>query len=77
MNTLEWYLAEHDDWIKARKKPIIVLAMRLDDDIIIETLEGDMVGRKGDYLIRGTAGEYYPIKPKIFHETYDDMGSLR
>jgi hypothetical protein len=37
----------------------------------IETLEGIMIGDKGDYLIKGVAGELYPCKPDIFEMTYE------
>ena len=41
------------------------------DNIIIPTLEGEMVANKGDWVIRGVAGEYYPCKPDIFAATYE------
>lgn len=37
----------------------------------IETLEGTMTARLGDYIIRGVKGEFYPCKPDIFDETYE------
>lgn len=37
----------------------------------IETLEGTMVARHGDWIIRGVNGEYYPCKPDIFEKTYE------
>lgn len=37
----------------------------------IETLEGVMIGKTGDYLIRGVQGELYPCKPDIFEATYE------
>lgn len=37
----------------------------------IETLEGTMVVRPYDYIIKGVKGEYYPCKPDIFEETYE------
>ena len=37
----------------------------------IETLEGDHLARCGDYIIKGTQGEFYPCKPGIFEQTYD------
>jgi len=36
----------------------------------IPTLEGTMIARVGDYLIKGVKGEFYPCKPNIFDETY-------
>lgn len=37
----------------------------------IGTLEGDMIAKKGDYIIKGVKGEFYPCKPDIFAETYE------
>lgn len=37
----------------------------------IRTLEGDAKAQSGDYLIRGVAGELYPCKAEIFHDTYE------
>ena len=35
------------------------------------TLEGDMTISKGDYVIKGVNGEFYPCKPDIFLKTYE------
>ena len=37
----------------------------------IKTLEGTMVARGGDYIIKGVQGEIYPCKPDIFEQTYE------
>lgn len=37
----------------------------------ISTLEGEMCGRRGDWIIKGIKGEIYPCKPDIFHATYE------
>ena len=51
----------------------IVFDLRDKSNIIlsIKTLEGTMVASRGDYLIRGIKGEFYPCKPEIFEETYE------
>lgn len=36
----------------------------------IKTLEGTMIARTGDYIIRGIKGEIYPCRADIFEETY-------
>lgn len=41
--------------------------------VIIETLEGNHYARKGDWIIRGVNGEYYPCKPDIFEKTYEEV----
>lgn len=40
---------------------------------IIKTLEGEMTGNYGDYIIKGVQGEIYPCKPDIFHATYEPV----
>jgi len=37
----------------------------------IPTLEGTMLARENDYVIRGVSGELYPCKPDIFAATYE------
>jgi hypothetical protein len=41
--------------------------------MIIPTLEGDHVAIKGDWILKGVAGEYYPCKPDIFKNTYEEV----
>ena len=45
--------------------------VRFEEEIVIETLEGDMTAQVNDYIIKGVQGECYPCKPDIFKETYD------
>lgn len=40
-------------------------------EMTILTLEGKMIAKQGDYIIRGIKGELYPCKPEIFEATYD------
>jgi hypothetical protein len=56
---------------KYRKKPVVVDAYQTDTDLVIETLEGIMQARKGDWIITGVNGEKYPCKPDIFEATYE------
>lgn len=39
----------------------------------IETLEGTMSVNKGDYIIKGVKGEFYPVKKEIFDLTYEEV----
>ncbi len=41
--------------------------------LTIPTLEGVMVARQNDYVIRGVQGELYPCKPDIFEQTYEKV----
>lgn len=39
----------------------------------IETLEGPIYADKGDYIVQGVKGEFYPCKPDIFTSTYESV----
>ena len=41
-------------------------------DFYVYTLNGKVKVRKGDYIMRGIKGEYYPCDPHIFNETYEE-----
>jgi hypothetical protein len=59
------------EWIRVRKKPVDVLARRVEEREEIVTREGTLTAVPGDYVIRGVEGELYPIDPGIFAKTYD------
>lgn len=58
-------------FIDVRKKPIIVHAVRIFESFSVQTLEGTMEGKTGDWLMRGINGELYPCAHDIFTKTYD------
>lgn len=41
--------------------------------LLIETLEGPITARAGDWIIKGLKGEVYPCKPDIFAESYETV----
>lgn len=43
-------------------------------NLYISTFEGIYACSKGDYIIKGIAGEFYPCKPDIFKATYEEVG---
>lgn len=44
---------------------------KIGEQVTIHTLEGDMIASKGDYIIKGVNGEFYPCKPDVFAKTYE------
>lgn len=56
---------------KAIKKPIPVRCIQINEPFEVETPEGIMKGRPGDWLMVGVHGEMYPIAKEIFEKTYD------
>lgn len=37
----------------------------------VRTLEGDMIASRGDWIICGLRGEFYPCKPDVFEKKYE------
>lgn len=62
LNTCPMYLAS---WMKE------AVVSNKKGKLVIHTLEGDMTAENGDWIICGVKGEFYPVKDKIFRETYD------
>jgi hypothetical protein len=45
----------------------------LDDKYWVQTLEGPLVVSDRDWIVTGTAGEHYPVKPDVFVTIYDPV----
>ena len=41
--------------------------------LCISTPEGLLTAHEGDWIIKGIKGEFYPVKPGIFEQTYEKM----
>ena len=55
------------------KKPIPIQAKQMSEPFSVETKEGTMQGKAGDYLIIGIRGEQYPCDKGIFEESYEEV----
>jgi patatin-like phospholipase/acyl hydrolase len=62
---------EHLSFRKAVKKPIPIRVHQMDEAFEVETLEGTMQGKAGDYLVIGAVDEMYVISKEVFERTYD------
>jgi len=58
-----------DEW----GQPFMKVVKHKGGFVEIETLEGIMTGRATDWIIRGTAGEFYPCKDEIFQRKYENV----
>lgn len=52
----EWYHG-YDIWLR-------------EEGLVLPTIDGDMLCRWGDWIIRGQDGELYPCKNEIFNKIY-------
>ena len=58
------------DFKKAVKKPIPIQCFQMNQPFEVETMEGIMSGKKGDWLMIGISGEMYPCDQSIFNKSY-------
>lgn len=56
--------------ILAVKRPVTVEVREMPIEFEVETPEGTMKGKAGDFLITGVQGEMYPCDRNIFFKTY-------
>lgn len=43
--------------------------------IMVQTLEGPLAAHSGDWIIKGTRGEFWPVRQDIFAETYEPVAA--
>jgi hypothetical protein len=41
--------------------------------ILMRTLEGHQFAVAGDYIMRSAAGDHYPLKPKVWNKTFEQV----
>lgn len=61
---------ERPDWLEWDFKHDIIY-MDGKNNLRIKTLEGDMLVKPNNYIIKGVKGEVYSCDCDIFNETYD------
>ncbi len=59
------------DFKKAVKKPIPIQCIQIDEPFEVETMEGIMKGKAGDWLMIGVNNEKYVCDAAIFNKTYE------
>lgn len=74
IEAIQFFKSQNDhlpDWIKKVSEYSIPVG-----GLFIQTLEGKMLARDGDYIIKGIKGEVYPCKPDIFKATYEQVDEV-
>ena len=55
-----------------RRLPEIRKAVQINELFQIDSLEGILNGKAGDYIVQGHEGEYYICDQQIFKKTYKE-----
>lgn len=56
------------DWLK------ISYEDRKNPQMTIDNSKGAMQASIGDYVVKGSNGEFYPVKADVFEKTYEQVG---
>lgn len=67
IEAFRWMVDEVPQWWKDAEGIEIVAQF---GTVIIPTLKGKYEAQVGDWIIKGIAGEIYPVKDSIFKKTY-------
>jgi|TARA_R110002051_G_scaffold81751_2_gene145961 hypothetical protein len=70
MLVFEQYKVPDYAFAKAKKKPIAIRCLQIHEPFVVETMEGRMKGKKGDWLMVGVDDEMYACDQEIFKKTY-------
>lgn len=72
VDAIRW-LGSTTNWaeIQAFAGKAVVPFIMTDSRITIHTLEGDMICYPGDWLIKGTKNEFWPVRHDIFMNSYE------
>lgn len=57
--------------IQEARKKTTTRVIKMSEDFVCHTLEGDMKGKAGGYLAIGVKGEVYPIDAEVFDASYE------
>ena len=60
------------EWMGKSEKDVGLTNCGIQNFVSIFTLEGTMIANAGDYIVKGVKGEFYPCKPDIFIQTYEE-----
>lgn len=66
--TEEFFTGDHPNPLHPKDRRIVYDPR--DHTVTIETLEGNMKAKVGDWIITGVMGEVYPCRNDIFLKTY-------
>ena len=56
------------DWLKVSYED------RKNPQMTIDNSKGAMQASIGDYVVKGSNGEFYPVKADVFEKTYEQVG---
>ena len=58
-------------FVKLYRKKTLTHAVHMNEPFSVETLEGIMEGKAGDWLMIGVNGEMYPCDAEVFEKSYE------
>lgn len=64
--------AKPNEYMTSSGKNFYIDHSKVIGGLIIKTLEGEHIASKGDWIIKGIKGEFYPVKNDIFKLSYEE-----
>lgn len=73
VQAVQWTGDNYDEVVNFAGELNVEWSAEYYNKLIVHTLEGDHYASLGDWIIRGVIGEFYPCKPYIFKQTYEEV----
>ena len=74
VEALKYTGKNHNDVVAFTQYQARVISVGTNDRFMeIDTLEGFIYADKGDWIIKGVKGEFYPCKPDVFEQSYEEI----
>jgi len=65
------FLSDEKGYLKTEGRHFYIDHSKVEGGLVIRTLEGEVSTNIGEWVIKGTKGEFYPCKLDIFEEVYE------
>ena len=78
VEAIQWDGHNRDEIMEFAHGQVIFKYTRIDDrkvygPLTVQTYEGLMIAHKGDYIIKGVAGEIYPCREEVFEKSFYEL----
>ena len=60
-----------DDYLKTESDAFYIDHGKVDGGLVIKHIQGPLLARIGDMIIKSASGKFYPQSPRLFALTYD------
>lgn len=73
VEAMRWIGANRESILAWMGKAAIEKNHYITSELKVPSLEGTIKADRGDWIIKGTQGTFYPLHPDVFERTYEEI----